>query len=187
MITFIATAYKEKEQCFSFISSLLCQTDSRWKCIIYCDEYNSYIEYACSIFNDSRIEIVYNEIASGFWGHNNRKYALDNLVDSEFIIQTSIQDYFIPITVNEILSVKDQYDFIYYESLHNHKNYDILNCIPIVNNIDWGNFAIRTNIAKKVGIHNIESSTCDGLFVESCMKYPFLRVHKINKILTIHN
>lgn len=186
MITFITTAYKETIDIHLFVSSLLLQKDNRWKCIIYCDEKNDYIENVMKTFNSDKFTILYNETSTGFWGHYNRKKTL-NLVDTEFVIQTSVQDYYLPNTVSELMKLSSNYDFISFNCLHNHFGYRVLDTKPIQNHIDWGSFMVRTYIAKTVGINNPESSVCDGLFVEECMKFPGIRSNKVNKVLTVHN
>lgn len=187
MITFITTAYKENIDAYMFLSSLLLQKDNRWECIIAIDGENKYITTAIDFFNDPRIKYIEFKEPKGYWGHYNRKYVLEHMVTTEFIIQTSIQDYFLPNTTQQIIPYINDFDFIYYDSIHNHMDYNILSPELRVNRIDWGNFAIRTNIALEVKIDNLESSICDGLFVEKCLKYPNLKINKINKILTIHN
>lgn len=187
MITFVATAHKEKYDPYILISSLLLQKDSRWKCIVCCDGPNEDVDKCVSMFNDPRISVHTENNATGFWGHKNRKMALENLVDTDFIIQTSIQDYYIPTTVKEILKFYETFDLIYFNCLHHHINYEVLKSKVVVNKIDWGSFAVRTFIAKKVGIKDVTSSSCDGKFVENCLKYDGIRIIKIEKTLTVHN
>lgn len=187
MITFVATAYKETVESFQFISSLLLQTNPNWKCIIYCDEPNEYVKKSIEFFNDSRITYYENVTAKKWWGHYNRHYALHNLVDTEFLIQTSIQDYYTPNTVELITNYIYDFDFIYYNCIHNHVKYDVLNSQPFIAKIDWGSFAIRTSIAKKINYRHIEDSLGDGKFVEDCFRFNGLRHIKLNKILTVHN
>jgi len=186
MITFIATSYNETYEAYMFISSLKLQTNHNWKCIIYNDGPNDFIKNVVNQFNDDRITYYESKKTMGFWGHYNRKSAL-KYVDTEFLIQTSIQDYYIPTTVKEILNVNSTYDLILFNSLHNHFNYTILNSVPKITRVDWGCHVIRTKIAKSIGIQNPKSSVCDGIFVENCLKYPSLRYHKIEKVLTTHN
>lgn len=186
MVTFITTSYDETNDSYMFISSLLLQTNKNWKCIIYNDGKNDFIKKVIEHFDDDRIKYYVSENVSGFWGHYNRKEAL-NLVDTEFIIQTSIQDYYIPTAVDEILNVSKNSDIILFNCLHNHFNYNVLSCTPQIGRVDWGSHAIRTDIAKKVGIRLPESSTSDGHFVVDCMSYPGIRYHKIEKVLTVHN
>jgi hypothetical protein len=186
MITFIAASYKETNDAYMFISSLLLQTNNNWRCIIYNDGKNDFIRKVVSDFNDERITYYESETPRGFWGHYSRKDAL-NLVETEFLIQTSIQDYYIPTTVEDILKVSNNSDIILFNCVHNHFNYSVLPCTPQVGRVDWGSHAIRSDIAKKVGIRLPESPTSDGHFVVDCMLYPGIRYHKIEKILTVHN
>jgi Glycosyl transferase family 2 len=186
MITFIATAYKETVESHLFISSLLLQKDDRWKCIIYCDEKNDYIENVLKQFSTDKFSIIYNETPTGFWGHYNRIKALE-LVETDYVLQTSIQDYYLPNTVSELHNLMNNYDFIFFNSLHNHFKYNVLDSQPRRTQIDWGSFIVRTEIAKQINIENPKSDVCDGIFVEECMKYPNIRSAKIKKILTVHN
>jgi len=187
MITFIAAAYKETTEAMVFLSSLITQTNPNWKCIVYCDAPNEYIKKLIISLNDSRIMYYENESPKGYLGHYNREYALQNLVDTDFVIQTSIQDYYCPIAVEEILRYSDKHNFIFFDGV-SHLNYgQTLNTEPRKERIDWGNFAIRTSIAKRNGINNLESPTCDGEFVEECFKNYSIQWFKSNKVLTFHN
>jgi hypothetical protein len=185
VITFIATAHEEKNEVFLFISSLLLQTDPRWKCIIYSDAPNQYIKDAVNQFNDERITYVENKEPTKFWGHYNRKKALEEMVDSEFVIQTSIQDYYLPFAVKEILDCSE-YDFIFFNCLHHHFPTKFLITNPKTYEIDWGSFAVRTKIAKQVGIQQPESFICDGIFVENLFSTK-IKAIKTNFFLTVHN
>lgn len=186
MITFIITSHRETNESHVFISSLLLQTNSNWKCIIFNDGKNDFIKKVINQYNDDRISYYESDTPKGFWGHYNRKSAL-NLVQTEFLIQTSIQDYYIPTAVDEILNVTKNNDLILFNCIHNHFNYSVLSCSPRIGRVDWGSHAIRSEIAKKVGIRLPESSLSDGHFVLDCMSYPGIRYHKIEKILTVHN
>jgi len=187
MITFVATAYNETIDTYQFISCLILQSNPNWKCLIYSDAPNEYIKKSIEFFNDNRISYFENKQPTKWWGHHNRKRALFEMVDTEFIIQTSIQDYYTPNTVELIYNLTNEYDFIYFNCIHNHFNYQILDSKPVVCRIDWGSFAVRTSIAKIVGYNYIEDDLTDGKFVEDCFRYPGLRHIKINQILTVHN
>lgn len=185
MITFISTTHNEKIEPYLFISSLLLQTDDNWKAIIYSNGVNPNCEAIVKQFNDPRIIYKESQTNTGFWGCYNRIDALMNLVDTDLVCQTSIQDYFTPNAVSEILKNKN-FDFIYWNSLHNHFNWNILSAEPIKDKIDWGNFAIKTKIAKAVGINQPEYSGGDYIFVRDSLPHIETKI-KINKILTVHN
>lgn len=186
MITFLATAYKETIDAYQFISCLILQKNPKWRCIIHCDEKNSYIEESIKFFNDERISVVSNETPTGVWGHFNRQKTLND-VNTEYIIQTSIQDYYTPNSVEVLLNELGNCDMVIFNCIHNHFNYNVLDSQPVRDRVDWGSFVIKTDIAKKVGINHPLKTNCDGLFVEECVKYPNIRIKKINKILTVHN
>lgn len=187
MITFVATAYKETKEAYMFLSSLLLQTNPNWKCIVYSDEPNDYVKNVINHFNDDRITYYENEVAKKFWGHHNRKFALETLVDTDFVIQASIQDYYIPITVSLILDVANDFDFILYNCIHNQFGYNILDSSMKAGRIDWSSFATRTSIAKQIGIPKPEATMADGLFVEDLKRIKNLRKCKINRVLVVHN
>lgn len=187
MITFVATAYEEKKEANVFLNSLLVQDNPDWECIVYADKPNQYVENLIKEINDNRITYQQNQEKTGFWGHKNRRFALHNLVNTEFILQASIQDYYLPITVSNIVQYSKTHDFIYFDCLHNGFGYDKLDVYPKICHIDWGCFAVRTIIAKEIDIHNTESRVTDGIFAENCMKHRGIRVAKLNKTLLIHN
>jgi len=187
MITFVATSYKETFDVYQFISCLKLQTDDRWKCIIYNDGPNNFIKDVVTSFNDERISFIETDSSSGFWGHYNRRDALHNYVNTDYVIQTSIQDYYLPNTVSELMKSLTKFDMVLFNCLHNHFSYNILDTMPINRRVDWGSFVMKTTIAKEVDYNNIESDNCDGLFVVDCTKYPNINIGKLNKILTVHN
>jgi hypothetical protein len=183
MITFVATAFEEKYESMAFIGSMLAQKDQRWKAIIYGNKHSVEIDNILQLINDSRITYKVSETNTGFWGCYNRIEALNNLVDTEYIVQTSIQDYYLPNAVSEIL--KRNEDFIYWNALHNHFEWEKLDAFVKIGSIDWGCFAVKTEIAKNIGIKIPEKPYADGAFAESCNgKCTFT---KIDKTLTIHN
>lgn len=187
MLSIVATAYKEKLEANVFLNSLLLQNNPNWECIVYADEPNEYIKNLVTSINDGRITYFENKKAKGFWGHDNRKYALENLVKGDFVLQASIQDYYIPVAVELIIQHMNDFDFVFFDCIHNGFGYEILHSQPRVCGIDWSSFVIKTDIAKKIGINDTQLGVTDGLFVERIMRYPNLKWYKINKILTIHN
>jgi hypothetical protein len=177
MVTFIATAYKEELEANTFINSLLLQTDPNWKCIVFADGGNEYIKTFINNINDPRIFYYESDKVKGCWGNANRKHALDWMVDTEFVVPgASIQDYYLPIVVEQINKYKSDYDFIYFDCIHHSLEYEVLNTKLKVGEIDWGSFALRTSIAKETDITDFCNHLTDGLFVERCLsKHPDLK------------
>jgi hypothetical protein len=188
MITFIATAHKENIESYILITSLILQKDQDWKCIIVCDGKNEKLKQVVEHFNDPRISLQYSEKEVGFWGHENRANILNLLPAEGYVVQVSIQDYYLPSAVEEIKKEIDLTDFVYFNCLHHGYSYELLDSQLKLAHIDWGCFAIKTELAKKVGIDNFTHAMCDGVFVEKLFKhFPETTKKKINKILFIHN
>jgi hypothetical protein len=187
MITFIAPVHQEVYDPYLFITSMLLQKDPHWKAIIYSNGHNPHCKAIVGHFNDERIRYKESPENSGAWGCYNRIDALNNMVDTEYVCQTSIQDYFTPNAVSEILKYPTT-DLIYWDSLHNHIGWDKLTPELKHSYIDWGNFALKTSIAKAVGINYPEEPTADGYFIQDCMNSQLISsLFKIQKTLTIHN
>lgn len=188
MVTFIAPAFNERIESYIFIGAMLCQQDTNWKAIIYHNGPNKWLRYFVDSFADKRLTYRESPVNSGAWGTFNRIDAINNWVDTEYVVQTSIQDYWFPNAVKCIGEHQDM-DFIYWNSINHLTGYErLLDCEPIINRIDWGNFAIKTEIARKVGINKPEEFTADGLFVTDCVNSGLIhRQLKLNQILTIHN
>jgi len=187
MVTFIATTYNEKYDPYMFISSLLTQKESSWNAIIYSNGHNPNCKNIVEIFGDPRIKYLESETNRGAWGCYNRIDALYNHVVTKYVCQTSIQDYFTPNAVAEMLSDKDK-DFVYWNSLHNHLDWNLLDSKLERGKIDWGNFMIKTEIAKKVNINQPNDFAADWFFINDCLHSGLItNIKKINKTLTIHN
>jgi hypothetical protein len=189
MVTFIATAYDETLEANTFINSLLLQTDPNWKCIVFADGQNKYIEEMLNNINDPRFSYYSSEKVKGCWGNANRKHALDWMVTTDFVVPgASIQDYYLPIVVQEINKYKYTYDFIYFNCIHHSKDYEVLDTKLKAGEVDWGSFALRTSIAKETDITDFCNPLTDGMFVERCLnKHPDLKHFKIEKYLFVHN
>jgi hypothetical protein len=188
MVTFIAPAFNERFETYTFIGSMLCQKDPNWKAIIYHNGPNKWLKYFVESFADSRLTYKESATNTGAWGCYNREDCIQNLVDTEYIVQTSIQDFWIPNAVSAIIEQKGS-DFIYWNSINHLAGYhNILESRPEIDHIDWGNFAIKTSIARQIGIRHPEEFTADGLFVTDCMNSGLVNSQvKIPLILTIHN
>jgi len=184
-ITFIVISYLEYWEAYMFIGAMMCQKNPNWKVIIWHDAPNPKLKEVIESFKDERIKYIETE-NRGSWGCWNRIDAL-KLVDTEFVIQTTIQEYYLPNAVDEILKYSSA-DIIYWNTIHHTFSYNILNSDLQRNRVDWSNFALKTEIAQKVGINNPTSYTADGEFIEDCVSSGLLKMRVKNpKILSIKN
>lgn len=185
IVTFVVITFREEWEPYMFIGMLKCMKSPNWKAIIWHDEMHPRLKKIVEDFGDDRITYIETE-NRGAWGAYNRIDALE-LVDTEFVVQCTIQEYYIPMFINYI-EANQSNDFIYWPCTHHSFRYEILNAEPKRAHIDWSNFAIRTHIARKVGINYPEAYMGDGLFVEDCIASGLIKKKvKINKILNIKN
>lgn len=185
LVTFVCITFREQWEPYMFIGMLKCLKNPNWKCIIWHDEINPQLRTIVEAFGDERITYIETE-NRGSWGCYNRVDAL-HMVDTEFVVNCTVQEYFLPHFIDEIAAVQSN-DFIYWPCVHHSFNYGILDVEPVKGRIDWSNFAIRSHIARKVGIRYPDAYMADGAFVEDCFASGLIKKRtKINKILNIKN
>lgn len=187
MITFVATMFHEMDSAKMFIGALQSQTNKNWECIIYHNGPNPRKQEILDLI-DNRFMYIESPTNTENWGTLNRQDAIENLVKTSHVIQTSIHDYWIPLAVEEISKYLGN-DFIYFNSINHLFGYHTtLNCEPVPGMIDWGNFCIKNDIARQIGIKYPKEFRADGLFVSDCFNSRLVKSSvKISKILTIHN
>lgn len=186
-VTFVLLAYQEQHDYLVSLGSLMCQTNRNWRAIVFHNGPNPELkEKIYATFPDARIS--YHETPENNGTDTiNREIAYKSMVETEFTVSTSIQDYYLPRTVEYILKAAEEHDFIYWNSInHLWLENAMLDAYPERRKMDWGNFAIRTSLARQVKmLHGIGSE--DGYFVEEVVKVPGVRRWKIPALLTIHN
>lgn len=191
-LTIIATSHNEVVYNRAFVDSMEMQTDKskNWKAIVWNngeseEMWNGVAEYS------NRIIYKESEKDSEKWGTENRQQAI-NECDTDYIIQTSIQDYWLHQAMEYILKgLEKGPDILIWNSInHLISPCQILDAQVAWSKLDWGNFAIRTDIAKKIGIKHGEQYCADYLFIKDCLDSGLVdtkKILKINAILTIHN
>ncbi len=189
-ICFIAPAFNEVKYNRSLIDSLLNQDSDQWKCIIYHNGRNSEMKEWVAGYNDSRLLYLESVTNTEMWGCQNRIDALYNHVDTEYVIQTSIQDYYVKNAVKMILGrmMNEKADICYWNSVYPQRQLEIFDTDITVSKIDWGNFCMPTDIARRIGIPEPDKITADGITVEKGIREGhFVERSKIDRVLTIKN
>lgn len=185
-LTFVAVAHEEDKWHRPFIQSMKAQTNqSFWAEVIHNGPMNE------TWHTDGNIEVEDTPTNTGNWGTGNRQRAIDEC-DTDYIIQTSVQDYWLPQAVEYILKGLEQDPDILIWNSVNHLvgPYQVMDSQLAWSKVDWGNFAIRTDIAKKVGIQHGDKYTADWLFIQDVLNSGLVdrnKILKMNALLTIHN
>jgi hypothetical protein len=199
LITFIAPAHNEPEYDRVFVTSMLAQTCQEFHAVVFnngpdeehidswiidqnvgwSEEYSDHIQFKKSVTD------------SGNWGTKNRQTAIEEC-RTEYIIQTSISDYWLPQAVDIItkaLQANPDSDILVWNSInHLIAPCRVLDAELAWSKLDWGNFAIRTSIAKEVGINHGHTYCADWNFITDCLNKGLIKkAIKLQDILTIHN
>lgn len=195
ILTLIAPAYQEKYYNMAFVDSMLNQTkQDGWDVICIHNGPVGDGDFWSKGHRLVRSNFTFTTSLdnTGNWGIANRQQAITEC-DTEYIIQTSIQDYWLPQAMEYILKAIERYtpDLIIWDSI----NHLVGPCKVLESKlewarIDWGNFAIRTEIAKKVGINHGDQYCADWLFIQDVINSGLVdekKILKIPYILTIHN
>ena len=191
-ITFIACSFDESFYNRQLIDSLMMQTDPNWKVIIYQNGASAEMREWVSRYNDPRVIYLETESNNGN-GCINRLDAIYNHVDTEYVIQTSIQDYYLKWAVELILNrlVETKADICFWDSINHLSGYEVLIAELKMSHIDWGNFCFPLEIAKKIGIPGIEVNTRredDWYTIARGLELGLLENKtRIANVLTIHN
>lgn len=192
-VLFVLPSFGEVESMKMCIASLRCQTNPNWEATIINNGPNKEMlevgRLMCQM--DPRVWYTDTEVDTGTPTHNRLNGVKAEWGPNADIITTSsIQDYYLPNAVDEIIkAAQTGAEFIIWNSMNHHYNANaILYAEPKINCIDWGNFALTTEVAKRewMPYEPINDHHADGVFAEHLAKLN-LKTHKIDKVLTIHN
>jgi hypothetical protein len=194
MVDIIAVTYGQNENLKCFINSIKSQTNNKWRLFLIHDGYNEELRLDLEK-NDYLIEnkIYFIEYPNRMndYGHTLREWGLSNLVESEYVLITNGDNYYVPTFIEEISRRTE--DFIYFDCVHSHKtpnnsnktDYGYLSSKLSRGWIDMGSVVIKSDLAKKVGFNSKEFHADWVYFNEILNTSP--TTFKINKILLVHN
>lgn len=187
MITFVAPAFNEVQHKCPLINSLLSQKDDKWECIVYHNGPNQPMKVWIESFRDSRLRYRESATNTGQWGCLNRQDAISK-VTTPYIINTSIQDYYTPNAVQDIMmAVEQSVDLIHWQAINHLFNYNIISGEIAFGHIDWGQWCTRTEYLKRTGIVKPAEFTSDWQTLQAILQQGLVqRVHKINLPLCLH-
>lgn len=187
MIEFIIPVYDRESLLKCLLCSLIAQYDREWKARVMIDNpSDEAIKSMIDSINDNRMYYTITDRRYNDYGHSLRQIAKQQS-DAEYIVMTCDDNYYTPNFITELKQViKDKPGMVYWDMVHSHFNYQVLNCFPAINRIDMGAFATRTDLAKQISLNT--SFAADGEFVEDFKKrFPNEKIMKINKVLFVHN
>lgn len=189
LIYIIAPAKGENRHNRPLVESLLNQSSNLWKCIIYHNGPNEEMGQWIKSYNDSRL--IYKESAAdtGQWGCKNRQDAIQNIVDGPYVINTSIQDYYIPCAIKEIQgALSAGADMVHWQAINHLFRYNTINGEIAWGHIDWGQWCVRTEYIRQTGIVHPENFSGDWHTLQGIIQKGLIKkIIKLDRTLTIHN
>ena len=194
MIDIIAVTYGQNEILKCFINSIKAQTSNNWRLVIVHDGLNSTLRKDLEdngYLSSSSIVFIENPVRTENYGHLLRKWALENIIQNEYVLLTNGDNYYTPNMIEEVS--KRNEDLIYFDLVHSHElgsnsnksSYGHLNSQLVFAMVDIGNVVIKSEFAKKAGFN----STCfaaDWDYINEVSRLS-PTVFKIDKILFVHN
>lgn len=186
-VEFIFPTLNRDKELRSALASILAQTNANWKVNVVVD--SPTIGIADDIvkdINDERVYITHLDKRYSDWGHTPREYG-KQMCTAEYVIMGGDDSYYTPNFVEELTNYMTRGDdFIYWDMVHSHYNYQYFKCLPAYNQIDIGAFAVKTELAKQIPLGT--QYAADGLYVENFKHmFPNAKMSKINKVLYVHN
>ena len=194
MVDIVAVTYGQNEILKCFINSIKSQTNDNWRLIIIHDGPNPNLKEELTIqgyLSPDKVIFIEHPERTSHYGHFLRKWALENIVNNEYVLLTNGDNYYTPNMINEV--TKRTEDLIYFDLVHSHNNfnnsnkstYGYMNSKLINSNVDMGNVIIKTKLAKKVGFNSVEFSADWDYFNGVLELSP--TIYKIEKVLFVHN
>ena len=158
MITFIAAWYYDDKHKYVPVLpiSLQAQTYPDWELILLHDGPVSPLAHSyCEFFKtEPRIRFIETPRRLEQWGHPLRELGYNYISDdSDFIIHTNADNYYLPTFLNEMIkTIRPQDVGIFCDCLHSHHNYkDIFKAKLCRAGIDLGCMMFRTRVAMEAG------------------------------------
>lgn len=194
MLDIVAVTYGHTHELECFISSMRAQTSDCWRLFIVHDGPNQQLRqrlHRHGMLTPGRIEFHDTLKRDNCWGHTGRRWALRELVTNKQVLLTNADNYYMPCMVEQVTSRTE--DFVWWDVIHNYdtpinhnqSSYGLMQSRLRHGCIDMGAVAIRSKLAKQIGFKYKHESADWTYFEEILGTKP--TVHKINKVMMVHN
>ena len=186
-LTIVAVTYNHPRPILErFITSLESQTAPKeeWECNIYHDgecstSYWPRRNHGYQTTDDvlgyrqqwDNFSFIETQKRLGNYGHPNRLRGL-NECNTEYIHFTNADNIYNPIFVEDSLSYLDKHpecDVLLMNIIHSYgrgRRYCLFQPAPVLDNVDFMSFIIRTDLMKKIGFKRIDFTGQDGIILE---------------------
>lgn len=190
----IVVAYKRLVPLRILMDSFLVQTSPKWELHIVHDGNppGNITRMMDEYVKDERIFFFQSKDRMGKWGHPNRRQMLEKISvgEGDYIVITNDDNYYVPHFIDKLRGqMCNRVGIIYYDMLHNYYAYEKFETSMAINHIDMGSFAVKADVAKKVGFKSLKFEA-DGIYASECAGYcraNSLEIVKVPGVLFVHN
>lgn len=170
----ICTVYDRPIHLRRLIDCFVLQTVPNWFLHIVCDgPPMPEILATMALYNDPRITFTSTPQVNGKWGHPNRKMMLEQLTpnSTDFVVITNDDNQYVAKFVEYFLaSYNPRVGFIFCDTVHSYLDYGVMKSELRENFIDMGCFAVRLDVARRIGFTQ-EHFSADGYYAVACATY----------------
>lgn len=190
-VRFVVASYlndsKKIPGMFCLLHSILAQTYQNFEIIIHHDgplDDSTLKERIEGL--SSKIKVLDKLERRQAWGHYHRHPTALIEPHADWVVFTNDDNYYVPIFLERVLNVAHTTNsgMVYFDTVHSHFNYDVLNVVPVVCNIDIGSFIVRMDLVRDTPWTNYEG-IADGIYAEKLAKST--NAVKAPGVLFIHN
>lgn len=191
-VVFICPVYNMYPQ---IISSLICQTYKNWELLLIHNGPLNGMKY--DIPDDSRIKFIIYPEATGKWGHELRKWALQEIKeerlsqDANYIVITNADNYHMPAFTKSLLSGFKSSTVVasYCENMvHNYTGWGVIPCRFERGHLDSAGVMVKKDVACEIGWRDTNSHSSDWTYFEDIAnRYNRKNFVKVPGCLLVHN
>lgn len=174
------------------LQSLVVQTDTNWTAHVIIDGITNEYRHVKDLYQDNdKVRFSHIEGPNNDWGHTARNYGLDQATGL-YVVMTGDDNYYVPTFVQEMLdATQDEPKMVMCNMVHNAVNggYQVIDTTIRLSYIDIGNVMYKTDAIGDLRLDKTDYNadyTFASQFVGRNVK-KFTDIHKISKILYVHN
>lgn len=195
-VVFICPIYNMYPQ---IISSLICQTYKNWELLLIHNgpEVNG-LEKTVKNYNDDRIKFIVYPEQTGSYGHELRKWAIDEISkgnlssDVGYVVVTNADNYHVPVYCEYLVKGFDKLpgSVAAYcsEMVHNYVSWKVMPVKLELGHIDSAAVMVKKDAACAVGWKDTKNHSADWTyFTDLGQRFNLSNFVKVNGCLLIHN
>ena len=168
--------------------SMIAQRYQNWELICIHDGPNERVKNWIGMMEDPRIKYMETDNRYNDWGHTLRTIALGYIEDTDFILHTNMDNYYVPVFLDCMLQHFGEHDVaLFCQMIHSHKEYHLWDSWLERAAIDCGAMLWRAKPALELGWKSRQFCADWDMIAEGIVKFGAERFKKISMPFFVHN